>query len=35
MRILVQKSIKTELQLKIYVGLKLHGLNCKIVGARF
>jgi hypothetical protein len=35
MRILVQKSIKSELQLKRYKALKFQGLDCKIADARF
>jgi hypothetical protein len=33
--ILAQKSLKTELRLKSYRGLKLQGLDCKIIGASF
>jgi hypothetical protein len=32
---LVQKSLKTDLRLKSYEGLKLHGLDCKFAGASF
>jgi hypothetical protein len=34
MKLLVQKSLKTELQLKRYEVLKLQGQDCKFVGAR-
>jgi hypothetical protein len=32
MKLLVQKSLKTELQLKSYRVLKLQGLDCKFQG---
>jgi hypothetical protein len=33
MKLLAQKSLKTELLLKRYRVLKLQGLNCKYIGA--
>jgi hypothetical protein len=35
MKLLVQKSLKTELRLKRYKVLKLQGLDCKIAWVRF
>jgi hypothetical protein len=35
MKLLAQKSFKTELRLKRYRVLKLQGLNCKTTEARF
>jgi hypothetical protein len=35
MNLLVQKLLEMELWLKSYKVLKLEGLNCKIIGARY
>jgi hypothetical protein len=35
MKLLAQKSLKTELRLKRYVVLKLQGLDCKTAETRF
>jgi hypothetical protein len=35
MKLLAQKSIKTELRLKSYGALKLRGLDCKTTETRF
>jgi hypothetical protein len=32
MKLLVQKSLRTELRLKSYTVLKLQGLDCKFLG---
>jgi hypothetical protein len=35
MKLLAQKSLKTELRLKRYEVLNLQGLDCKFTGARY